>query len=330
MNIENDTAIEDEDKDLDTADRGDNLADDEDSDHGADRPRDDKGRFAKSAEDDATDEDKDGIEDEEGEDTDASDGDDKDDSDDAGKDTKNFGIRLDKALRQRDEARQKAAELEARVAKLEASVTPADKGEDPLVKLNAELDELYEKVEEARADGETKTAAQLQRRIDKINKQLVTAEAEKLARNESLTTAINARFDALLDVAEGLIPEISPGSEDYDDAAVNELAGLVRAYELSGMTADKALLKAVKVLHRVDLTATEKSKDIGKAAKAAKPAKKVDVAKALDTQRRQPPDASARGVNKDDSAIRIEALSDEDFDKLPESKKAQLRGDFIA
>ena len=52
--------------------------------------------------------------------------------------------------------------------------------------------------------------------------------------------------------------------------------------------------------------------------------------KAIDTQRKQPPDAGERGQHKDSTKINVAQLTDDEFDKLPESKKAQLRGDFLA
>ena len=58
-------------------------------------------------------------------------------------------------------------------------------------------------------------------------------------------------------------------------------------------------------------------------------AKGTDIKKALDREKKQPPDASDRGVNKDSTKIRVGDLDDETFSALPESKKAQLRGDYV-
>lgn len=331
-----DTHIDDE--DLTTADRGDDLRDDSATDDGDDESapgkeygRDEKGRFTKKnggdeeAESDAaTDED----EDEDGEAADDETDDEGDGASAAKKDPKNFAIRFNKAKQQRDAAIERARELENELAKLRGGNSEADAA-SPTDKLNSELDALYEKVEDARADGDTKAAAALQRQIDGKNREIARIEAAELAAKTTQASTVSARFDALLDVAETLVPELSVGADTYDEEAVREIQFQVEAYSRMGMPADKALVKAVKVLHGVDLGAKRASKTEDAVETTKAPKKKVDVAKALDTQRRQPPDASARGVNRDSSRIRYSELSEEDFDKLPESVKSRERGDTL-
>lgn len=328
-----DTHVDDE--DLTTADRGDDLRDDSATDDDESAPgkeswRDEKGRFTKknggdeeAKSDAATDED---------EDDEAADDETDDEGDGASaakKDPKNFAIRFNKAKQQRDAAIERARELENELAKLRGGESEADAA-SPTDKLNSELDALYEKVEDARADGDTKAAAALQRQIDGKNREIARIEAAELAAKTTQASTVSARFDALLDVAETLVPELSVGADTYDEEAVREIQFQVEAYSRMGMPADKALVKAVKVLHGVDLGAKRASKTEDAVETTKAPKKKVDVAKALDTQRRQPPDASARGVNRDSSRIRYSELSEEDFDKLPESVKSRERGDTLA
>lgn len=325
-----DTHVDDE--DLTTADRGDDLRDDSATDDDESAPgkeygRDEKGRFTKKdgGDEEATDEDEDG----EAADDETDDEGDGDGASAAKKDPKNFAIRFNKAKQQRDAAIERARELENELAKLRGGESEADAA-SPTDKLNSELDALYEKVEDARADGDTKAAAALQRQIDGKNREIARIEAAELAAKTTQASTVSARFDALLDVAEALVPELSVGADTYDEEAVREIQFQVEAYSRMGMPVDKALVKAVKVLHGVDIGAKRASKTEDAVETAKAPKKKVDVAKALDTQRRQPPDASARGVNRDSSRIRYSELSEEDFDKLPESVKSRERGDTLA
>lgn len=326
-----DTHVDDE--DLTTADRGDDLRDDSATDDDESAPgkepgRDEKGRFTKkNGGDEEAESDED--EDEDGEAADDETDDEGDGASAAKKDPKNFAIRFNKAKQQRDAAIERARELENELAKLRGGKSEADAA-SPTDKLNSELDELYEKVEDARADGDTKAAAALQRQIDGKNREIARIEAAELAAKTTQASTVSARFDALLDVAETLVPELSVGADTYDEEAVREIQFQVEAYSRMGMPVDKALVKAVKVLHGVDLGAKRASKTEDAVETAKAPKKKVDVAKALDTQRRQPPDASARGVNRDSSRIRYSELSEEDFDKLPESVKSRERGDTLA
>lgn len=328
-----DTHVDDE--DLTTADRGDDLRDDSATDDDESAPgkepgRDEKGRFTKkNGGDEEAESDAATDEDEDGEAADDETDDEGDGASAAKKDPKNFAIRFNKAKQQRDAAIERARELENELAKLRGGKSEADAA-SPTDKLNSELDALYEKVEDARADGDTKAAAALQRQIDGKNREIARIEAAELAAKTTQASTVSARFDALLDVAETLVPELSVGADTYDEEAVREIQFQVEAYSRMGMPADKALVKAVKVLHGVDLGAKRASKTEYAVETTKAPKKKVDVAKALDTQRRQPPDASARGVNRDSSRIRYSELSEEDFDKLPESVKSRERGDTIA
>ncbi|AER56107.1 hypothetical protein DSC_07280 [Pseudoxanthomonas spadix BD-a59] len=103
---------------------------------------------------------------------------------------------------------------------------------------------------------------------------------------------------------------------------------MVVGFERAGMTPTAALSKAMKLAYKIDLTKPSAEDTSRTKAKEAPAQKKADAAKAVDTAKRQPPDAGDRGVNRDSTKIRIAELSDAEFDKLPESKKAELRGDY--
>lgn len=331
---DNQTEIEDEFADLDTADRGDELTDEQK----ADPPRNADGTFAPKS-DEAGEPDEPDEADETGEAEEAEEqgepGDEEGDEEaEEGGDNQNLPIRLNKAREQRD--RERAAretaerELEAarlRLAELERGGQQPQRREDPLAKLEEEADELYEKIEDARADGDTKTAAQLQRQLDRANREIGRVEAERVATQTTSQSAEAARFDALLDVLEAAVPEANPKHEDFDRDQIKELELLVVGYEHAGINSTLALKKATKLLFGYDFD--NPAKEAEAAPEEKKPAtRKPDVKKAVDTQKKQPPDASSRGVDKDSTKIRVTELDDEAFDALPESKKAELRGDF--
>lgn len=337
---DNDDTSKVDDKSADNADDADDSKDDGKDD---DRARDEQGRFKKSddkakgddkSDDKAKDDDK-SDEDEDGEDED-------EDEDEEGEDAKkqNLPIRLNKAKEQRDRAREDAARERAERERLQRELDKLrDDGkkdkEDPVAKLNAELDSLYEKVEEARADGDTKGAAQLQRQIDAKNREIVKLEAEHIASETSSKAAEDARYDALLERLEGDIDALNPQHDDFDPKAVKALEFYTEAHEKMGMAASKALMQAARVVFGYGTDKKDNAKDDAKGDdkddkkddKVVQMRKKTDAKKAADTQRKQPPDLANRGVNKDDTKIDVGGLSDEEWDNLPESKRAQMRGD---
>lgn len=338
MMTENAATTDDEDAELATADRGNELADgahgksvsektadDKTVDDKNDaRQRDAKGRFqplgaVKDQDDEAEESDDDEDhenEDDEGEDVAAA----------AGLDATHKAVPYSRFKQVVDKANRLATENTQLKTSLPRDATP--KQQDPIEAISTQLEALYVKVEEARADGDTKTAAQLQQQIDGKNRELVRLDSTSISTRAAYAAQQNARYDAMLDVLEQAIDKINPASDDFDEAATKELEFQVAAHEKMGMSAPQALQRAAKLLFQVDPFSRSAVKEATKAQEKAAPEKKVDVKKALDTQNKQPPDAADRGVNNDSTKINVMALSDEDFERLPESKKKELRGDF--
>ena len=305
-----------DDDDTTGLDRGDEVVDNDDNDDSGDgtgkQPRGKDGKFAKA---DAADDDADDA-----------------DDDDKGKGkVPNAAVRLDKLRKQRDDARIAARQLEERLAALEAAAkagTDAGASEkfDPVAELNTKLDELYEQVEELRADGNAKEAAKVQREIDAANREILRIEAEQISAKTTTQAAEDARYDALLDQLEADIEVINPQHEDFDPKAVKALEWYTAAFEKNGMKPSQALKHAAKMLF--DFGAPKKAEpDAKKDDKVTSIRRKTDVNKALDTQKRQPPDAANRGVDKDETRLDPDNIPDEDWDKLPKAKKAAMRGD---
>ena len=327
MMTDTDTDTDIDTEDLDAADRGNDLP-------AADDPlRDEQGRFAAKDEmpkDEAAETDAD--DDEEDEDADA------DADDDSGKpDNKNYAVRYHKARGKLEKAEERLRELESQLQQRAAADPPAaakyEAPRDPVAEIEAQLDGLYEQVEDARADGDTKLAASLQRHIDRGNVQIAEIKASRIAQATAANTSESSRFNALLDVAEAMIGAVNPESPDYSAAKVEALEAMVVGYERQGLAPSAALAKAVNAMFDVDLLAKPKK---GAAPSAAEPPakkpepKKPDAKKAVETAAKQPPSTDGMGVNKDDSKLRIADLSDDEFEKLPEATKARYRGDSLA
>lgn len=242
----------------------------------------------------------------------------------------NLPIRLNKAKAQRDAERARADALEAELRALRAQQQPKQEAApDPVAALNAEIDSLYEKIEDARLDGDAKTAAQLQRQLDSKNRELVKLEAVQETRQLTLAEQHAAQYDAMLDVLEAQIDVLNPASENYDHRVVAELEFQVQAYEKAGLSAPQALSRACSLLFRIDPAGGKPSAMAAVPEKPKPEPKKPDIEKALDTARRQPPDMTTKGVDAGVQSIDVTRLTDEEFDALPEAVKRRLRGDEL-
>lgn len=285
------------------------------------------------------------IEDPKAKEEDAEELDDEEDDDEEEGKKENFPVRLNKAKRQRDKYRDELAEAQRRLAALEAEVrvrseTKPEPKADPIKVLNEELDTLYTQVEEARAEGKSTEAAKLQRQIDQKNGEILKIESAKIAARTSSQAQLDAQYDAMVDVLEATYGVLNRESEDFDPATVRDLEELSSAFEARGMTGPAALRKAAKMIFREDPFVPGGLKKAPEAKEPEKPEpkkpekkpepKKPDVKARLETDKKQPPDVADRGVNRgDDVRINAGEISDEDFEKLPLSKKKELRGDFV-
>lgn len=222
------------------------------------------------------------------------------------------------------------AEREAELAALRAAQNPpADPpaGEDPAAAFDAKLNELYERVEDLRLEGETKEAAKVQREIDAMNNQRLLEQSRQLAKEATSGAELAKQYNSYLDSVEATFPELTKGSDVFDAEKVADVNVTAEAYEKAGMNPLAAIQKAVKLVMGETVEA-RRERLAAPAAPAAPAAKPRDLNKAVDAANRQPPNMSERGVNKDDTKINISQLSDEEFDKLPLSKQRELRGDF--
>lgn len=256
-----------------------------------DQPRDDKGRFKKK-------DDEDGLE--------------------------NGVVRFNKMREQRDAERQAREQLQRELESLRQQQNPKEAAAkiDPVEALNTELDALYTKVEEARAEADTKLAAQLQRQIDTKNREIARIEAERVARTTTSAHDENARFNSTLAKLESEIGALNPEHDDFDPKAVQALEWHLNAYEKAGMKPADALMYAASTV--LGYTGKVAAPPVPTPA-PAKP--KTNVSKAVDTQKKQPPDMSNSGVNKDDIKIDVANMTDEEWAALPEASRKKLRGD---
>jgi len=132
-----------------------------------------------------------------------------------------------------------------------------------------------------------------------------------------------------LDALEGAFPELVKGTDAFDPAKVEDINMTAGAYEKAGMHPLDAIKKATKLV--LWQTLEDRIASASKPAPAAAPAPtapKPDLTKAVAAANRQPPDASTRGVNRDDTSINPAQLSEDEFDALPLSKQKELRGDY--
>ena len=240
-----------------------------------------------------------------------------------------------------DEMRMKGKEREeallARISTLEKSASQEVQQQDTN-KLESEVQALEEAYQKYLDDGEQGKAKDAMRQIRLKERQIVEVNVEHKSERARVLAVEQFRVDTLLDKLEAEFSVLQPDSDDYDQEIVDEVSLLRTGFERGGLSSSAAIAKAVKYV-------------LGNAAKAAEPADsdekpkgmrdgvkkertKEQLRKNIDAAGNQPPKMDA-GLDSDKKGGGIDGravtdMTEAEFNALPTSTKAKLRGDFVA
>jgi len=230
--------------------------------------------------------------------------------------------------------RARREELEAQLSQSKAgremaeSHEAASKVEDQLVEMESKYNELL-------AEGDVRGAAQVMTQIRRENAKLQDVqnrarEAEVLAR-----AVEKVRFDEAVERIEAAYPVLDPEHDDFDEDVAQDVTDLMNAGLRRGLSATKALQRAVARVLGADTaaqgratTATPRVNEDQVAQERSTQARRRN----LDAARRQPAPTHKAGAGNDAAGGALTTdvvmrMSEAEFDKLSERDLARLRGD---
>lgn len=265
-------------------------------------------------------------------------GDEKPQRDDKGRFTEakipksRFDEQVGKERAGREAAERRAAELERVLAEKEARQSYGQFSAER----EAEIEALETKHAELLLDGNTTEAAKVMKVIRHAERQIASEEAETRAAQRTAQTLERDRFDTAVARLEADYPQFNPDSELYDADLVALSVAKQRELTAAGLPPSRAM----------DAAAREVAKRFIDGVKAAEPeqkglaaAKKTDdrnkqaLDKALSAQKSQPSTMKDVGMDFDSKGKAglpdVSKLTSEEYDALPESTKARLRGDEL-
>ncbi len=254
----------------------------------------------------------------------------------AEKETRIPKSRFDEAVGKEREAREAA---ERRAAELERQLNARQERQAEAAQV-AELEKQIEGLESKHAelllDGDTAGAAKIMREIRMAERQIATAEAEARAAARTAQALEADRLEASIARVEADYPQFNPDSELFDEDLVGLVLTKQRALIAGGMRPSEAIEKASRDVATRFIKAPEPAKE-EKGLSVAKQVKetrtKEAVAAALAAQSQQPASTKEVGLDSDKLGEKglpdVSKMSADEFDALPESTKARLRGDII-
>ena len=245
-------------------------------------------------------------------------------------------IPLDRHEKLLKKERARREELEAQLSQSRAGQQMAQANED-LSRVEDELVAMEAKYNDLLAEGDTQAAAQLMTQIRRKNAELNSITAAQRDAEVMARAVEKVRFDEALDRIEEAYPELDPDSDEYDEDTYQDVYDLMMAGRQRGLSATKALQRAVARVMGAETTAQKR------ATTATPRVDENDVAsrrrgeavrRNLDAARRTPPATHRISANNDAAGGALTAkavmnMSEDDFEKLSDKDLARLRGDVL-
>lgn len=244
--------------------------------------------------------------------------------------------RFDEAVGKEREAREaaerRAAELERQLQAQEQQQAQTAQVEE----IEAKITELEAKHAELLLDGNSKEAASVMKQIRHAERQIARAEADAVANTRTAQALETERVNVTIARLQADHPILNENSEDYNVKAVRYvLSEQRRLMAEEGMSPSVALEQAGKDAMEIfaPKEAAPKADEGLAAAKIAADRKAAQLAKNIDTAKKQPASMKEAGIDSDKagktSEVDIMSMSADEFAALPEATKAKLRGDYV-
>lgn len=180
-------------------------------------------------------------------------------------------------------------------------------------------------------DSEFDKAQAVRREIRAAEKAQVelTIGSTALANREQ--TKVELTFADTVKDLEADYPTMAPGAEGFKQELVDEVLSLHEGFVNQGMTADLAIAKAVKYVAKMNdiVPLSEQTEDEPAADDTPAPKKKAskkEIQAKVKAKVKQP---GKMPKGTDEVSTDLDSMSEEEFDALPESKKREMRGDFL-
>ena len=237
-----------------------------------------------------------------------------------------------------EKEREQRASLERQLAQYQNGQQVANVNEEITALENSVL-KLEKEYANLLTDGEIDKATAVMQQIRKAERDMAESKSDMKIHAAEIRATERARYSTALERVEAAFPTLNPDHDDYDEAAMAEVADLKSAYEMKGLTPTAALQKAVKMIVEPRTTrqevATSSNPRVGEKGIAAE-RKKDAVEKTVKAVGKTPPSLSRVGLDGDklgggaNSAEAVMRMSQKEFAQLSEEALAKMRGDDLS
>lgn len=237
-------------------------------------------------------------------------------------------FRYDTASRRAKEAEERATQLEKALEEAKKTGAPAPAAaadskdgqsvDDYMAAKDAEYAKLL-------SEGEYQKAASVMAEIRRVERTAITTYFREQAEDVKDATTQAAALDRFISQVETDIPQLNPDDKEFDEdlskTVMEVYDGLLAKGDRSPVD---SMARALEIVVKQEAAASGEGED----------RKAAGLRRNADAARRQAPDMNDHGQDSDKKGQKgekkdVRELTEEEYDALPESKRRQLRGDFV-
>jgi hypothetical protein len=238
--------------------------------------------------------------------------------------------RFDEAM---SKARAREEALNQRIAELEQARQSNQKKVETS-EIQTKIGDLQDKYEGLLVDGDREGAKKVRIELDKLRDALIEERTNTKTDAARRAAIEELKYDSALANLESRYPDINPDSDNFNEEKTEEVGMLLEAFVARGFTRTAALQKAVKYV--LGEPKAEKSKAGEEEAEAIRERRATEARKkAADASKKQAPSTTKVGLDSDkagaqnSAGVDILRISQEKFAELDEQTLAMLRGDDL-
>ena len=180
-------------------------------------------------------------------------------------------------------------------------------------------------------DGESEKATALRTEIRNAEREQTMFEVQQKMGQTVQQSQEAIQLQTTAELIQEQYPILDENSQDYNKEMADEVIDLRDAVIVQGYQASDALTKATKYVVAGNEPIVEATTPLPKKGNGeiAQKKKKAAVQKKIEASESQPPDLKGQGnAERGEGTLDVNALSEDEFNALPEETLRRLRGDF--
>ena len=178
-------------------------------------------------------------------------------------------------------------------------------------------------------DMESEKASALRQEIRQAEKETMMFEMQQQMGQTVQQSQEAVQLQTTAQIIQDQYPVLDENSAEYDETVANEVVELRDAFIVQGYQASDALTKATGYVMKGSEPVAQEALQTKSNVETIQKKKTATVKKKIEASQAQPPELKGQGnAERGEGTLDVDALSEDEFNALPEETLRRLRGDF--